>query len=103
WERSEPILTDKGTVLFAEGNAAARSCAGRAWLQEVDADGEVVMACELPAGGNYAGAAALRRGGWVVADACSNSLQLFHLPDRETAAKGWVTAHGSPTRQSRPR
>lgn len=103
WERSEALLTDKERVLFAEGGDTSRSCGGSMTLRELESGGVEVMACELPAGGKYIGPTALHAGVWVAFDVCSGSLQAFSLPDRELAGRGWVTAHGGPARQGRPR
>ncbi len=103
WERTEPVLTAAGTVLLSTSVSGAPHCERPAFLEELDQDLAGVFRCELPPGSVLTGPASLSRGRYVALDGCSGALLAFDLPERELAARGWVTAGGEPGRSGRPR
>jgi hypothetical protein len=113
-QRTEPVATRAGAVLFAEQRgvvvpALARFDAEPARLREIDADGRETLRRTLPAGaGIYAGPTALDRGRWFVAAspyraAEGGVLRAFDVEGRAAAPHGWVTPRGSMARDDRAR
>ncbi|AKU93300.1 hypothetical protein [Vulgatibacter incomptus] len=105
WWRSEPVLTKKGSLLFADTvEGAGVGCEAKFQLREIEPEeGAEVFACELPAGGSYLGATSLHGGRWAVLESCRQIINVYEVEDRELAPKGWVTYRGNPARTGTPR
>lgn len=105
-----PILTRAGVLVAIQvqvSEGSSGSVAGEAgWLVEVGDDGAESFRGRLPDGFLYGGGATLHRGRFVTAAAVRPwewRLVAFDVGDREPAASGWATRHGSPSRERRAR
>lgn len=112
WERTEPILTKEGSILFAQpgapGDSAGSGCARVYVLDEFQLTDRSVregFRCELPGfERGFNGPTALQGGMWVVANHCTQRIEAYPLgEDWEVADRGWVTAGGSPSGANHPR
>lgn len=93
---TQPILTARGTVLFAQGDGSSPR------LRELSANGDEVRSLPLPAG-RYSGPAALVAGRWIaMTDAPAPRIVAFPVPGAEPSAEGWVTFGGGMGRGGRP-
>lgn len=96
WNRTEPVLSDEGSVLFAEAQEDGY------YLTEFDAMRKRRFSCVLP-GRRYAGAASLHQGTWAAVNRESNRLEIYEVEGRNAAERGWVSTHGDPGRTGSPR
>jgi hypothetical protein len=94
---TQPILTAKGSVLFAEGDPLHPR------LREFSAGGEEVRSDWLPSG-RYSGSAALVSDRWIaITESPTPRIVAFAVPGTEPNAEGWVTFGGTMGRTGRPR
>jgi PQQ-like domain len=107
-----PTLTATGGVLLShqrftsQDGTSAGIEPGPGFVVELGPDGAERFRARLPDGLLRGGGAALHRGRWFVAASrpvWQTRLQAFDVGDREPAAAGWVTRHGSPSRERRAR
>ncbi|HWV37200.1 MAG TPA: hypothetical protein VN033_01865 [Vulgatibacter sp.] len=102
-QRTEPVLTTTGGIIFAEAIEGGPGCQRTFRLIDLEPDGEVGFECLLPKG-RYGGATSLHGGRWAVLDTCGNhAIKVFTLDGYDLAPKGWVTARGNPGRTGKPR
>lgn len=114
WERTEPFLTDEGSLLFVQpvrdpfDPEPPAGCKQKYFLEEFRLGDEGAgrpekgYSCQLP-GAGYEGAAGLSGGILAVFNSCENQIEVFELEDHRLAERGWVTAGGGPGRAGRPR
>ena len=102
-QRTEPVLTTTGGILFAEAIEGGATCQRTYRLLDIEPSGELGFECLLPKG-RYGGATSLQGGRWAVLDTCGNhAIKVFTLKGYDLAPKGWVTARGNPGRTGKPR
>jgi hypothetical protein len=109
--QTDAIRTAGGGVLLSHqlvlGDGTSEGSDPReAWVVELDGGGREVLRGRLPDGASYEGGSALHRGRWFVATGAPGApvarrLRAFDLAGQQPATTGWVTRHGSLTRERR--